>query len=870
MKREKGEKNMKNRRSTKLYTTATFIAFLMIIVFLSTTTTVSAATPVTGAIWTTDPNGERVNGNLYTNAKDVYLTGGPHKEGAAGLPDGIYYFQVTDPPGKTLLSKDPIWKRRFEVKYGYVYDIDGGTHNWNPDTTRGYGIVIQLWPFKQTPNKGGVYKVWVTKVEHYNEGEGCFGFIHSLSKTDNYKVRVAEVSKYFELWITEGISGLKNVAFYVNYTEDGDGNPSTIDPVLPWTTGQLLYDRTEGEYDVFRYETSFAMDTYIYWKFIVSNGFTWISDMHGPELIDREGMVNKETPPRPLKTFALTIKPPIEEASYFANYTYYDELDNPIGVSHIVPLTTRTHDTFSGSANIAGIIRWQFYIEKPAGTEIWRSPTLGPETIPLGTTLVTNPFYLSSISGYKFEDKNGNGIRDIDDSGLKCWTIKLFKDSPTGTPIATTHTSDDGYFRFDFLVAGTYYVSEEVKDGWIQTTSPTIYGPIEISHGEAVEIANVNFGNFKKFCIKGYKYNDIAGDGPAGTNTPIEGWKITLYKCGEKIAEIETCPDGSYSFCGLGPGSYTVVEEVKDGWINTTPVTLGPFQGISGQDITGVDFYNFELFKICGHKYSYPDGTGLEGWTITLYKDGEKIAETETGPDGYYEFDGLGPGNYRVCETPKTGEGWAPYGPTCHEFTAESGVDHTFDFHNYKMLQITDTSDNRCLLSGFDIVFTPSNEGSGMYKFSSTNPGSFYFNVVKYGTAGSPVTIVANLPPDAENAGYDSPNFILHHTYIGSSSVVDVHVYAGRLASPCGGYWVPDWSKDVTNLFTITTTADGKSVTVSGNVPDTGVVFVTIHIDYQISGSLTLAQVQTFSGFNYTFSVGSVALAFPVNTVKTP
>jgi len=218
------------------------------------------------------------------------LVGGPHKEGAAGLADGIYYFQVTDPPGKTLLSTDDLWERRFEVEDGYISSIDGGTHKWNNDTTRGYGIVIQLWPFSYTPKTGGVYKVWVTKVEHHSPGEGCFGFIPSLSKTDNFKVgmKLDEASKDFELWMTAGISEPPDVRFYVNYTIDSDGDPMTEDdPLLPWTTGQLTWDRTENGYDVFRYPTSFAMGTYIYWQFFVSNAFTLISDIYGPELITR-------------------------------------------------------------------------------------------------------------------------------------------------------------------------------------------------------------------------------------------------------------------------------------------------------------------------------------------------------------------------------------------------------------------------------------------------------------------------------------------------------------------------------------------------------------------------------------------------------
>jgi len=67
------------------------------------------------------------------------------------------------------------------------------------------------------------------------------------------------------------------------------------------------------------------------------------------------------------------------------------------------------------------------------------------------------------------------------------------------------------------------------------------------------------------------------------------------------------------------------------------------------------------------------------------------------------------------------------------------------------------------------------------------------------------------------------------------------------------GQWVPDWSKDVTNLFVITPSADGKHVTIEGNMPSTGQVFATVHIDYQISASLTWEEVQSFSGFEYTF-----------------
>jgi len=573
---------MKHRYSSRLYAGSLNIILIISLLsligaILTTSKTASAIDSVTGAIWTSDPKGEQVNGNLYTNAKNVYLCGGPHKMGAAGLPDGIYYFQVTDPAGKTLLSTDSPLDRRFNVTDGYIYKIQPGTHNWNDDKTRGYGILVQLWPFTYTPNTGGVYKVWVTK--YYTPGQGIFGFIPSLSKTDNFKVKVAgEVPKYFELWVTDGISGPQNVEFDVSYAVDIDGDPRTFDPAEPWLSGQLKWNRQVGAYDVFRYETSFALGSYIYWQFFVKNSFTWTSEMYGPELIAQAGKVNTET-----------------------------------------------------------------------------------------------------------------------------------------------------------------------------------------------------------------------------------------------------------------------------------------------------------LFLINGHKYSYPDNTGLEGWTITLYKDGAKIDETQTDANGYYEFIGLVPGDYNVSETTKTEEGWAPHGPTYYEFTVDdtNGGDRTFDFYNYKMLRISDTSDYRNELSGFNLVFTPMNGGSGLYKLSSTNPGSFYYNVEKYGTPGTWVRIEVDLPPDQENAAYDSPNFVLHHTYIGSTPVVDVHVYGGMLTSPLSGQWVPDWFNDVTSLFTITPSADGKHVTIEGNMPETGQVFATVHIDFQLSAALTLEEAQSFDHFGYTFastvyfsSIGT-RLRLPAHSIGT-
>jgi choice-of-anchor A domain-containing protein len=208
-----------------------------------------AAPPLSGAIFTTVEDGSVVNENVHYDAKeDVYLDGGPGPNApasAAGLPEGDYYFQVTDPSGKDLLSSDHISCRRIHVnEYGVIdeYYTDGTnyvrvesagkgkkSYSWAPTACTDHAtgtdidhggspenaITVQLYPYDDTPNNGGVYKVWIIPTTDYEENVGSIidpptdcgsdpdcavngedwhggyfhGFIGSDSKTDNFKVK---------------------------------------------------------------------------------------------------------------------------------------------------------------------------------------------------------------------------------------------------------------------------------------------------------------------------------------------------------------------------------------------------------------------------------------------------------------------------------------------------------------------------------------------------------------------------------------------------------------------------------------------------------------------------------------------------------
>ena len=149
-----------------------------------------------GAIWTSLFDGATVNANHYAAKTDVYLNGGPQNCGnSGGLPDGDYYFQVTDPSGATLLSSDAIKFRQLQVVNGVIAGVSGdGNHAEGTGGCNG-GLPVQLFPYDDTPNPGGEYSVDMAQAAEVEACDGFdadstdFNFLDcAASKNDNFKV----------------------------------------------------------------------------------------------------------------------------------------------------------------------------------------------------------------------------------------------------------------------------------------------------------------------------------------------------------------------------------------------------------------------------------------------------------------------------------------------------------------------------------------------------------------------------------------------------------------------------------------------------------------------------------------------------------
>jgi len=192
------------------------LLFVLAVLALFVSAAPASAQNFSGSIFTTFADATTVNGNIYPSKVAVYLNGGPQNTNSAGLPDGTYYFQVTDPAAKILLSTDDISCRQVVVSGGIFQGVpsgappaactasDGGQGNFHlngsPNPANGNSISVQLCAqsgcpagqpdYSDTPNAGGEYKVWLTNVNNYDPINcGNFGFCDSKSKTDNFKVQ---------------------------------------------------------------------------------------------------------------------------------------------------------------------------------------------------------------------------------------------------------------------------------------------------------------------------------------------------------------------------------------------------------------------------------------------------------------------------------------------------------------------------------------------------------------------------------------------------------------------------------------------------------------------------------------------------------
>ena len=93
------------------------------------------------------------------------------------------------------------------------------------------------------------------------------------------------------------------------------------------------------------------------------------------------------------------------------------------------------------------------------------------------------------IQGIVYDDQNGNGEKDGNETGLANWSVNL--EQPPGNVISKVITNNDGRYGFYSLMPGEYSVVEILETGWSLTAPSDGQYAVNLTSNATM----LNFGN---------------------------------------------------------------------------------------------------------------------------------------------------------------------------------------------------------------------------------------------------------------------------------------------------------------------------------------------------------------------------------------
>ncbi|MEG4345614.1 SdrD B-like domain-containing protein [Microcoleus sp. A003_D6] len=264
-----------------------------------------------------------------------------------------------------------------------------------------------------------------------------------------------------------------------------------------------------------------------------------------------------------------------------ANWQIYIDLN---GNNNLDPGEPNTITNPEGNYTFANVSPGR-YLVREVQQPGWVQTTPNPGAIDItGNTNVVgvnfgNNFPTGSISGFKFNDLNANGINEPTEPRVANWPIYIDLNNngslDPGEP--STLTNPEGNFSFINLPQGSYVVREVPQPGFRQTTP----NPTPITVGNGTNATNLSFGNvLVTGTISGVKFNDFNANGRLDPGEPpIANTQIYIDLNNNSSldpGEASTFSDvqGNYSFRNVPVGSYVVREVPPPGFIQTTPPAL--------------------------------------------------------------------------------------------------------------------------------------------------------------------------------------------------------------------------------------------------------------------------------------------------------
>lgn len=301
-----------------------------------------------------------------------------------------------------------------------------------------------------------------------------------------------------------------------------------------------------------------------------------------------------------------------------------------------------------------------------------------------------------SLSGFVYVDANEDLNLQNGETRLSGVELELFV-RQGGSFVSTgfkTLTDAQGRYSFGLDLAlepGIYQIRESQPSGYYsvgatigrvdgspvgQTVAgdPDVLTQIDLSKGDS-HATDLNFAENLPASIQGHVCVVTGGFDCSDSNSekePLAGVLIELRdESGAIVATTRTAANGTYSFDNLRAGTYSITEITPAGLLEG-----GSFAGTAGGlsqgpnriaeiDLTGgfeavdYDFCEIEPSQISGHTFYDQNNNGrrdsnetpIGNVLVALWNSqGQKVAETRTDSNGFYEFTNLSPGTYRLTE----------------------------------------------------------------------------------------------------------------------------------------------------------------------------------------------------------------------------
>ena len=291
-----------------------------------------------------------------------------------------------------------------------------------------------------------------------------------------------------------------------------------------------------------------------------------------------------------------------------------------------------------------------------------------------GTVAVTDSANATSSAS----DTTGNITTNIVSNGEATISVTYYYHTAGSIQTGDTYTVEQ------LAVPLSYIPGLNSKDGTILPYNPT--PPEEITNivvtAQNPVAPNNNFGELKTTSIAGIAYLQTTPNQTylQGTTPPLGGVTMTL--TGGNLTTpltTTTASDGTYSFSGLQPGTYTVTQTqptaYQPGTITAgtdggtvSPETISLVTLNAGDSATGYNFGELNQPSLSGYVYYEPNAPtqtlyqnntatpGIGSVTVTLTGSDGSSQTTTTAADGSYSFNQLTSGvTYSVAISHPTG-----------------------------------------------------------------------------------------------------------------------------------------------------------------------------------------------------------------------